>query len=469
MRAQAEVAAPGADARRRHRGGDPARRTRSVDVVTVAQAFHWFDAAGRARRDRPRAAARRSARDPLERARRAHRLGRGDEPDHPLARAHGVALPAHRLGRGRGGRAATSRRSHEQAFPWEQPLTRELLADRVRSISYIAAMPTAERERHAAEVVALVAAAPEPFPLPVRVPRAVVPAVLTDRQAAVLGWWDGQRRELPWRQTRDPWEVLVCEVMAQQTQVARVAERWRPFLDRFPTPAALAAVPAAEVVRWWSGLGYNRRALALHRTAQAVVRDHGGRLPGRPRRAPRAAGHRPVHRPRRAGLRLRGRPRDRRHQHGAGAGPLGGSPPRAPRRCRRPPTRPSRRARRGRGTRRCSTSARRVCRRRDAALRRLPGRRRLRVGAAGCRRARPRRRLGGRVRWPVAASRAATARAGAAWSRRCARGTVAAAELATAMGWPDDPDRARARRRDARRRRPRRLAADDGAYRSLSS
>jgi A/G-specific adenine glycosylase len=71
----------------------------------------------------------------------------------------------------------------------------------------------------------------------------------------------------------------VCEVMAQQTQVARVAERWRPFLDRFPTPAALAEVPASEVVRWWSGLGYNRRALALHRTAQAVVQNNGGHLP----------------------------------------------------------------------------------------------------------------------------------------------------------------------------------------------
>jgi A/G-specific adenine glycosylase len=107
----------------------------------------------------------------------------------------------------------------------------------------------------------------------------VVPPSLSDRQADVLGWWEEQRRELPWRETRDPWEVLVCEVMAQQTQVARVAERWRPFLERFPTPAALADVPAAEAVRWWSGLGYNRRALALHRTAQAVVRDHGGELP----------------------------------------------------------------------------------------------------------------------------------------------------------------------------------------------
>jgi A/G-specific adenine glycosylase len=108
----------------------------------------------------------------------------------------------------------------------------------------------------------------------------VVPSPLTDaRRAAVLAWWSGQRRDLPWRQTRDPWEVLVCEVMAQQTQVARVAARWRPFLDRFPTPAALAAEPAAEVLRWWSGLGYNRRARDLHRCAEMVVERHEGRLP----------------------------------------------------------------------------------------------------------------------------------------------------------------------------------------------
>ncbi|MGH9274856.1 MAG: A/G-specific adenine glycosylase [Acidimicrobiales bacterium] len=99
------------------------------------------------------------------------------------------------------------------------------------------------------------------------------------RASAVLAWWDGRRRELPWRETRDPWAVLVCEVMAQQTQVARVAERWAPFLERFPTPAACAAAPTAEVLRWWSGLGYNRRALSLHRCAVAVVERHGGALP----------------------------------------------------------------------------------------------------------------------------------------------------------------------------------------------
>ena len=95
----------------------------------------------------------------------------------------------------------------------------------------------------------------------------------------LLGWWEARRRDLPWRRTRDPWEVLVCEVMAQQTQVARVAERWRPFLDRFPSAAACAAEPVSELIRWWDGLGYNRRAVNLHRCATAVVDRHGGTLP----------------------------------------------------------------------------------------------------------------------------------------------------------------------------------------------
>lgn len=106
------------------------------------------------------------------------------------------------------------------------------------------------------------------------------PALTTDRRLALLGWWQRERRDLPWRRTRDPWEVLVCEVMAQQTQVARVAERWRPFLDRFPTPTALAEAPSAEVLRWWSGLGYNRRARDLHRCARTVVAAHDGQVPG---------------------------------------------------------------------------------------------------------------------------------------------------------------------------------------------
>lgn len=95
----------------------------------------------------------------------------------------------------------------------------------------------------------------------------------------LLGWWEGRRRDLPWRRTRDPWAVLLCEVMAQQTQVARVAERWPALLDRYPTAAAMAADAPSEVLRAWAGLGYNRRALNLHRCAVAVVERHGGQLP----------------------------------------------------------------------------------------------------------------------------------------------------------------------------------------------
>ncbi len=86
-------------------------------------------------------------------------------------------------------------------------------------------------------------------------------------------------RDLPWRRTRDPWRVLVSEVMLQQTQVARVVPAWHAFLDRWPTPARCAAEPAAEVVRAWAGLGYNRRALNLHRCARTVVVRHGGDVP----------------------------------------------------------------------------------------------------------------------------------------------------------------------------------------------
>jgi A/G-specific adenine glycosylase len=99
------------------------------------------------------------------------------------------------------------------------------------------------------------------------------------RVAAVLAWGDAHLRALPWRATRDPWAVLVSEVMAQQTGVDRVVGHYQAFIDRFPTAAACAAVPAGEVVRSWAGLGYNRRAVSLHRCARAVVARHGGDLP----------------------------------------------------------------------------------------------------------------------------------------------------------------------------------------------
>jgi A/G-specific adenine glycosylase len=98
-------------------------------------------------------------------------------------------------------------------------------------------------------------------------------------QEALISWWSASGRDLPWRRTRDPWAVLVSELMLQQTQVPRVVGRWEAFLDSFPTPAACAARPAGDVVTAWAGLGYNRRALNLHRCAVAVCERHGGELP----------------------------------------------------------------------------------------------------------------------------------------------------------------------------------------------
>ena len=86
-------------------------------------------------------------------------------------------------------------------------------------------------------------------------------------------------RDLPWRNTRDPYQILVSEVMLQQTQVARVLTRWPAWIDEFPTLEALAAVPLARVLEAWQGMGYNRRALALKRLAQACVDEHGGQMP----------------------------------------------------------------------------------------------------------------------------------------------------------------------------------------------
>jgi len=86
-----------------------------------------------------------------------------------------------------------------------------------------------------------------------------------------LGWFEAGGRDLPWRKTRDPYAILVSEVMAQQTQVDRVIPHWRAWLARWPTVDALAAASTADVIRAWQGLGYNRRALNLHRAAQHVA------------------------------------------------------------------------------------------------------------------------------------------------------------------------------------------------------
>jgi A/G-specific adenine glycosylase len=89
--------------------------------------------------------------------------------------------------------------------------------------------------------------------------------------ADVLAWGAPRLRDLPWRRSRDPWAVLVSEVMLQQTQVSRVIPRWIAFLERFPTPPACAAAALGDVLREWQGLGYPRRARNLHATARRVV------------------------------------------------------------------------------------------------------------------------------------------------------------------------------------------------------
>jgi A/G-specific adenine glycosylase len=92
--------------------------------------------------------------------------------------------------------------------------------------------------------------------------------------AALLDWYERVKRPLPWRATRDPYALLVSEVMLQQTQAARVVPYYEAFLARFPDPEALAAATTRDVLAAWSGLGYNRRALALQAAAR-VVAEHG--------------------------------------------------------------------------------------------------------------------------------------------------------------------------------------------------
>jgi A/G-specific adenine glycosylase len=87
----------------------------------------------------------------------------------------------------------------------------------------------------------------------------------------LLAWFADYGRDLPWRRTHDPYAILVSEVMSQQTQVERVVPRWRRWLERWPTVEALADAPAGDVIREWQGLGYNRRALSLHRAAQQIA------------------------------------------------------------------------------------------------------------------------------------------------------------------------------------------------------
>jgi A/G-specific adenine glycosylase len=92
-------------------------------------------------------------------------------------------------------------------------------------------------------------------------------------EAALLAWFAANGRDLPWRRTRDPYAILVSEVMLQQTQVERVVPRYLDWLNRWPTVDTLAAASPADVIRAWQGLGYNRRGLNLHRAAQRIAHN----------------------------------------------------------------------------------------------------------------------------------------------------------------------------------------------------
>jgi len=112
-------------------------------------------------------------------------------------------------------------------------------------------------------------------------------AVPEDRaavQRALIEWYDDDHRSFPWRETDDAYEILVSEVMSQQTQLGRVVEAWREFLDRWPDAGALAAADQSDVVGFWTShsLGYNNRAKYLHTAANQVLDDWGGEFPTTP-------------------------------------------------------------------------------------------------------------------------------------------------------------------------------------------
>jgi A/G-specific adenine glycosylase len=89
----------------------------------------------------------------------------------------------------------------------------------------------------------------------------------------LVAWWERNQLQRPWRETRDPYAVLVCEVMSQQTQVARVADYWQRWIERWPTVESLSQASLADVLGAWQGLGYPRRARYLHAAARQIVRD----------------------------------------------------------------------------------------------------------------------------------------------------------------------------------------------------
>jgi A/G-specific adenine glycosylase len=114
---------------------------------------------------------------------------------------------------------------------------------------------------------------------PAQVTSAVSTKDLASFRRALLGWYDQHRRDLPWRETRDPYRIWLSEIMLQQTRVAAMLGHYRRFLERFPDVQTLAADSEDDVLVAWSGLGYYRRARMLHRCAQQIAEQHGGCFP----------------------------------------------------------------------------------------------------------------------------------------------------------------------------------------------
>jgi A/G-specific adenine glycosylase len=100
--------------------------------------------------------------------------------------------------------------------------------------------------------------------------------------STVIAWYKKNGRDLPWRNTRNPYRILISEVMLQQTQVSRVTDFYKRWLQRFPTIASLARAPKNEVLKVWSGMGYNNRAIRLHTLAKIVTESYNGKLPQSP-------------------------------------------------------------------------------------------------------------------------------------------------------------------------------------------
>jgi len=102
---------------------------------------------------------------------------------------------------------------------------------------------------------------------------------IAEFQKKILDWYHENQRDLPWRKTRDPYRILISEVMSQQTQLSRVIPKYEAWIEKFPTIQSLAKAKVSDVLYYWSGLGYNRRALNLKKTAEIIVEKYNGTFP----------------------------------------------------------------------------------------------------------------------------------------------------------------------------------------------